>query len=145
KYFPALIESAKKFFTPHETLIFTDSHEDLGVTKQVACENSGYPKIILDRYRFMLSQKEWLSQFENILFLDTDVVFLSEMKKEEVFSDGITALDHPWPYDNIEPGWLPPYESRTESAAYVDKSKAKVYYQGCFVGGKSGSFLSMAE
>jgi hypothetical protein len=151
EFFPPLLESAKKFFSPHETLIFTDSNVDFGVTKQVHLDKPDesigpqrYPNILAKRYNIISSEGKWLSQFENILYMDTDVVFVDYVKAEDVFVDGITVMTHPWPAVEGDK-WKSPYESRPESAAYVDGTDYQTYYQGCVAGGRAFDFLKLAE
>lgn len=134
-YLVPLIESAKKYFVPHEILLFTDEC-NFDVSKQVKYERLGFPKDTLFRYHTILSQKEWLLQFDQIFYLDTDTLIMSNVGKE-IFSNGITAMRHPWVTSR--------FEENIKSTAYVDKTKASIYYQACIVGGKTNEFLNMCD
>ena len=138
-YAKELIASAKQFFVPHDVFLFTDSQEPFdGVSVQLHHAHLGYPGSTLMRYHAIVSQREALSNYDYIFYVDADMKFLSTVSAGEVFSAGITATEHP---GFIGGGGSP--ETRPKSAAYV--RELKVYYCGGFNGGTAKAFLAMAE
>jgi hypothetical protein len=138
-YLLPLLESARQFLTiPHETLVFTDTTANLGTARRAYHAGTG-SIVVLRRYRTILSEKQWLSKFRNIFFIDTDCTFAAPVG-DEIFSPDLTAVTHPF-----DPTGETGFESNPESTAYVDWTKSPAYYQGCFQGGTSEAWLAMAE
>src|SRR5208282_4095591 len=85
-----LIASAKKFFVPHDVVLFTDRDARFDVRHQFKCEPLGYPDATLYRYHTLLTQRTLLSGYDNIFYGDADAVFVSEVKESDIVSSGIT-------------------------------------------------------
>lgn len=137
KYAEPLIESARKFFVPHETILFTDCPDSLGADFHAYQKNSGFPETTLKRYHTFLGLRDFLERdFSNLFYVDIDALFVQPVG-EEIFSNGITATLHQNqnPYDLLE--------ERPESTAYL--KTVKEYYCGGFNGGTSTAFLDMAR
>ena len=133
QYTKPLIESAKKFFVPHQVLLFTDSPENYGVC-QVHQPNLGFPETTLKRYHIFLTQKEWLRQFDYAFYIDVDAIFVDYVGSE-IFSGGITATLHHSQKAELE--------SNPGSTAYLERTK--YYFCGGFNGGTTSAYLKMAE
>jgi len=133
-YIPPAIEALKKFFPPHDVLVFTDSEEPLDAIK-VYHPHTGWPQVTLRRFHATLSQRDSLLRYDHILFLDTDMLVCQPIVLEEIFGKGITAVVHPCFPDC--------FERRPESAACVVGDP--IYYQGCLVGGSTAEFITMCE
>lgn len=131
-----LIESANKYLIQHETLLFTDALSDFDV-KRVEIAHLGWPKAALLRYHTILTQKDYLTTFDQILHIDVDSYFVAPVG-EEVFSNGITAQIHPR-FLNREGT----FETNPRSTAYVPHGG--IYYLAALQGGQSAAFLKMAE
>lgn len=136
RFIRPLVGSADTFFVPHTTFLFTDSPEDYGVT-QFPHENLGYPLATLKRYHTFLTQRERLSKFDYVFYIDIDALFVSPVGPE-IFGSGITATKHQayhrGGYD---------LEENKQSTAYLPS--VRQYFCGGFNGGTSVSFLRMAE
>jgi hypothetical protein len=87
------------------------------------------------RYHAMLKQRELLSQYDQIFYMDIDMLVCNHVTEEEIFIEGLTAVIHP--------GYPDSFERRPESTAFVAGSPP--YYQGCFIGGCVRNFLEMCE
>lgn len=137
QYIRPLIESADRFFVPHDTFLFTDSPKDYGVF-QIYQKNLGYPQTTLRRYHSFLTIRKEIERYDYIFYVDIDAIFVQPVG-EEIFSNGITATRHHGfinkPCDCLE--------TNVQSAAYLPS--VTHYYCGGFNGGATGSYLAMAE
>jgi hypothetical protein len=133
QYIVPLIDSAKKFFVPHDVLLFTDSPGRYNSTS-VYLTPQGYPETTLKRYHTFLDHRDLWASYEHVFYVDIDAVFVDHVGPE-IFSDGITATRHHNQKDNL-------LENRKESFAYL--AKADQYYCGGFNGGRTPAYLEMA-
>ncbi len=133
-YILPLIASLKKFFPPCDVILFSDSEESFDAIK-VYQPNLGWPRATLTRYHAMLAQRELLSKYNYVFYLDVDMVVTRKIESEEICGDGLTAVLHP--------GFPTAFERRQESTAYVQGNPP--YYQGCFIGGERDEFLEMCQ
>lgn len=138
KYLKPAIDGAKKFF-PSDILLFTDSTEKYDVTKQVQIEHKGWPDVTLMRYHTILTEKEWLSQYDYVFYLDVDMQIIKTIPND-IYADGLTVVLHP---SFVGQSGTP--EIAECSTAYLPINKVKYYVMGSFQGGTSKSFLKMAE
>jgi len=138
-YADVLIESAKKFFIPHDVVLFTDSERDFDVTHKFDCLPLGFPDATLLRYHLFTTEEEILSSYEHIFYSDVDMRFVAPVDEDEILSNGITATMHPG-YAGL-PGTP---ETRPESTAYVGQP-LRNYFCGGFNGGAAQAFLTMAN
>jgi hypothetical protein len=136
----AMIASAKHFFVPHDVVLFTDSDERFDVRHQCVWPSYGYPEATLYRYHAVMSQHALLSEYDYVFYGDADALFVSRVKEEDIFSDGITATLHSGFCVKNTQGTP---EARPESAAYCPR--VKQYFCGGFNGGTSQAYLQMAE
>ncbi len=139
QYVRPLLESADKHFVPHETVLFTDSTEDFGVTKFWQ-RDLGYPLATLTRYHIFLKQKAYLEKFDYIFYSDIDMLFVGNVG-HEIFADGITATLHAGYVNNNLIN--APLERNPQSAAYLVQTNS--YYCGGFNGGTRAAYFTMAE
>lgn len=132
-----LIDSAKKFFVPHDVILFTDDLPSFDVPDVTYKPRLGYPNETLMRYHTMLTKRETLSRYDNVFYSDADNLFVAPVAEEDVFSDGITATAHP--------GYVGLHgtpETNPRSTAY--QPNVRTYFCGGFNGGTSVAFLRMA-
>jgi hypothetical protein len=134
-----LIASAKKFFVPHDVVLFTDRSEPFNVRHQIMQEPLGYPEATLYRYHAVESQWELLAQYDQIFYADADALFVALVQEEDIFSSGITATVHSGYYAQNQQGSP---ERNPASAAYL--ASVRTYYCGGFNGGESQAYLRMA-
>jgi hypothetical protein len=134
-----LLPDIKKFWPWADVLLFTDSAHKYDVTKQVYLKNQGWPNASLQRFDCFLSQREWLSQYAHVFYLDVDMRIVGTIGTS-ILSEGIVAATHPW----FETG-SGPTETRYQSKAYLPSAEARQYFCGAFVGGATQPFLTMSE
>jgi hypothetical protein len=135
RYVSPLINSLDEFFPPHDVMLFTDSEDSFDAIK-VPHAHLGWPHATLMRYHAILEQETSLSRYDQLFYMDIDMLACSKIEGEEVFSDGITAVLHP--------GYVTTFERNPESTACV-KGNPPNYYQGCLQGGDSKAFLGMCK
>jgi histo-blood group ABO system transferase len=133
-----LIASAKQFFVPHDVALFTDKPPEFDVPVKFDWEHLGYPRATLMRYHAIWGARETLSKYDHVFYSDADILFIAPVAGEEVFSEGITATEHP---GYVGLGGTP--ETNPRSAAYCPS--VRTYFCGGFNGGTSTPFLQMAE
>lgn len=143
QYITPLIESAKRFFVDHDVCLFTDCPDPYPVARQLTMKNEGFPGSTLHRYRTILTQREWLEQYDQMFYVDVDMLFVHKVT-DEIFSDGITAVRHPGrPIGDGSNSHPTELENNPYSTAYT--TSVKTYYCGGFNGGSVKAFLKMAE
>ena len=137
-YVRPLLESAKKYFVKHDAIVWTDSSHYFDDAEYVIEKDAeGFPNETLYRYRTIM-QEEWLLEdYDQLFYLDADMLFAAPVG-EEIFSEGITATLHPGYV-----GLRGTPETRIKSRAYCPIITA--YYCGGFQGGSSKAYLKMAK
>lgn len=149
KFVPPLVASLEKFFPPHDVVLFTDVEEVVGAPSLFAAVGSpptphviripqpdlGWPRATLMRYHAMLAQGNLLSQYDQIFYMDIDMLVCSPVTGDDIFSEGLTAVIHA--------GYPDAFERRRKSTAFVEGHP--MYYTGAFIGGNRRSFISMCE
>jgi hypothetical protein len=156
QYIQPLVDSAEKFFPPHDTLIWCDHTPD--ATKAgsrvfaINKEPLGYPNETLFRYRTFLSQEKRLRTYDYLYYCDVDMLFVAPISEEEIFSDGITATLHPgFAHQRTHPDgttvytYGSPERANKDSRAYIPWRTNNQYFCGGFNGGKASAYLEMAR
>lgn len=139
QYIRSLIESAKKYFVPHDVILWTDSLEKFDDHVWSAPKEClGFPEETLRRYHTFLEQGWLLKQYDQLFYCDVDMLFVAPVG-EEVFSDGITACTHPG-YS----GSCGTPERNPNSLAAIPFDADNKYFCGGFNGGERRAFLDMA-
>jgi hypothetical protein len=100
-------------------------------------ECAGYPNETLFRYHTFLREEWLLQKYDRLYYVDSDMLFVAPISEEEIFADGITAVQHP-----SYVGGLGTPETRPESTAYLPEPR--IYFAGGFIGGLTTDFLDMA-
>jgi histo-blood group ABO system transferase len=154
RFISPLLESANKFFVPHDTILWTDLSGLIGYrTHFISKTGLGYPNETLYRYHTFLREEEFLRKYDQLFYCDIDMLFVAPVTEDDIFSAGITATIHPgfavhrdrqcgFKLVSIPTSGTP--ERRFESTAYLDGSCNNRYFCGGFNGGNSDSFLRMA-
>jgi hypothetical protein len=137
KYAKSFIASAKKFFVPHDVAVFSNSALEFNEKIRIYKPHVGYPQATLTRYHSIWAAREELSKYDYMFYSDADMLFVDHVG-EEIFSDGITAVEHPGYVGG--PGTP---ETNPDSTAYCPH--VRTYFCGGFNGGTSGAFLRMAD
>lgn len=132
-----LLRSTKQYFVEHEAIVWTDNPHLYGDTNTISKEALGYPEETLRRYHTFLNYRALLNRYDQLFYCDVDMRFVAPVG-EEVFSDGITATEHP--------GYVGLHgdpEMRPHSTAYLPNPRT--YFCGGFIGGTTEAFLKMAD
>lgn len=137
-YAADLMRSAARFFVPHNTVLFTDCPNDLNADMEYIIPAAGFPEATLMRYHTILKAENLLRSFDFCYFCDSDMRFVSPIEESEIFSDGITATEHPGYV-----GRLGPSETNPKSASFCPQ--VKPYFCGGFDGGKTEAYIEMAK
>lgn len=140
-----LLDDIEKYFlTGHEIqcLLFTDHEVETSDNVKVSqIEHRPWPEPALKKYNYINSESEYLKNFDYLYLFDADIAIVDNVG-EEVLQDLVGVL-HPWKI--LEDKSVYPYETRSQSTAFVSDENRKKYYAAAFVGGKSDIFLKMAE
>jgi hypothetical protein len=167
-----LVESCENNFLPDiekEYIIFSDSDrikssERVTVVPQ---EKLGWPYDTMMRFHMFDSQREKLSEFDYLFFMNANLKIVSHIGEDILKTEGtcgIIATVHPGVYvrfvtPDLNVGQvgryqreifylnkkLYPLERREKSSFYVPFGEEFVYFQGCFNGGETEKFLSMSK
>jgi hypothetical protein len=129
RYAAELIDSARAFFRPTDTVDF-----------HVFPARPGWPDATLYRYHAILDRQEVLDH-DFVFLTDADMRFEAEVGPEIL--SPLTATHHPG-YVRVARSELP-YERRPVSSASVPAHRGAAYYAGGFVGGRRDSFLDLAQ
>lgn len=142
-----LIDSIEKYFLLNHDItihLFTDK---LFIANTVRCKfkqygipNYGFPQATLYRYKIFTEHAVFLSDSDYLFYLDVDMQVVSEVG-EEIFSNGLTVVNHPGFYKY---GWGS-NNNPIESLSYLPIEKRVNYYAGGFQGGKSDIYLYASE
>lgn len=106
-------------------------------------EAKKWPFGTLLRFEMMWQNRALLSEFDALFYIDADMKVVSEIGTE-VFGPKqawMTGVIHP----SFSRSGEESFERNEESRAFVTPEKRKTYFQGCFFGGDSESFLGMCE
>lgn len=132
------ILTAKKYFVPHDVVLFTDAPAAGDSIKHlIPYAHLGYPEASYRRYHAFAGASALLSQYEQIFYCDADMRFVAPVEEDEIFSPGITATEHPGFV-----GRRGDFEQNPASTAYCPTGKQ--YFCGGFNGGDSRTFLEMS-
>lgn len=121
--------------------LFTDNVQALQtVGKCFHISPRGYPNETLYRYHTILSKEHVLEQYDQLFYLDADMLFVKRVELEEIASDGLTATLHPGYFEEKTAGST---EKRRESTAFCIDNL--FYYAGGFQGGNAKAYLAAAK
>jgi hypothetical protein len=125
------------WFDP-QIYIFTDKPQQLQtMARTFVIDPLGYPKATLMRYHLIGSKAHILKEYDQLFYVDADMLFVDNVKEEYIASDGLTTTLHP---GYVGSKGTP--ESRPESTAFCNDNLA--YYCGGFQGGKASAYLQAA-
>jgi len=138
-----LIESARKHFCTNSQVtyfVFTDGQLDTDAADVVLLPHGivTWPFATMCRCHAYVHHADALARMDYVFACDADMLFVNEVG-EEILSERV-ATHHPGYY-----GRSGTFETRRESAAYVDASVARPYFAGGFYGGTAQEFLKIAR
>jgi histo-blood group ABO system transferase len=148
QFVESLLEKISQYFLADiehniSCLLFTDNEMEY-YSNNIKVSNiihKPWPEPALKKYNYIVSEEDFLKDFDYLYLFDADVGFVDKVG-EEVLQDLIGVLH---PYKIMEPKEVYPYEKRIQSTAYVADENHDKYYAAAFVGGKSETFLNMAK
>ena len=148
KYFQNYYENCEKYFLPNSKktyFCFTDADfqgeipENINV---IYTEQESWPLPTLHRFKYILSQKTNLIQYDYLIYLDADMLVNEKILEEEILTDNhFIGVYHPGFYKKDQ---AMPYEKRKISQAYVSQETG-MYWQGSLWGGKIPFIFEMIE
>ena len=154
-FLPKYYENIEKYFLPNSEktiLAFTDGEldgtpENLKVFSQ---EHLDWPYITLKRFEIINKAREIINDHDWFVFIDGDALVVDRIEEEEFFTDKpLFGVHHPCHYLKMPPHNQYPgaYEITENCNAAVDleKYQPKVYYQGCFWGGRTPEVCAMID
>ena len=154
-FLPKYYENIEKYFLPNSDktiLAFTDGEldevpENIKVFSQ---EHLNWPYITLKRFEIINKAREIISNHDWFVFIDGDALVVDRIEEEDFFTDKpLFGVHHPCHYLKMPPHNQYPgaYEITENCNAAVDleKYQPKVYYQGCFWGGKVPEVCAMID
>ncbi len=132
---------------------YADMDETLKGVTLTETEGIEWPAPTLMRYHLFLQQEDKLKDFDHIFYLDADMRIVATIG-DEVFSNGLTAAEHPM--YSLRKEYIPPYEPNPASTAYIqrvgrvidDNGKPRFkpyYYAGGFQGGVASEFIEAMQ
>ena len=139
-YIQPLLASARTYFVPHTPIVFSDA-DDIGCGQLpfMKIPHESWPGPTLHRYRTMMNAYNFLKAFDNLFYIDVDMLFVAPVGYE-IYADGVTATLHPGYV-----GQCGTPERRQNSTAYIPKEVKSRYFAGGFNGGTQDAFLTMAS
>jgi hypothetical protein len=96
------------------------------------------------RFKMFNQIKEDLIKLDFLFFLNANMLFISTVGEEVIPNqscDFLCGVNHPGYFNKNKDTF--PYERRTESSVCIIDGDS--YFQGCFFGGKSDSFMNMSK
>lgn len=145
QFIQGLITSADKYFLNDNDVVyyvFTDSACEIQSRRpivKIPTEHQSFPYASMNRYKYIWENHDKFSQEEYLYYIDVDCSFVDEIKGENIFGD-LVGVRHC--------GFLgggAPFETNTNSMAYVEPSRQRFYYGGGFDGGKRENYLAMVK
>lgn len=153
-FLPKYYENIHKYFLPNtekKFFVFTDGEgdypDDISYYNQ---EHLNWPFITLKRFEIINKAKDKIKDSDWLVFLDADTLVVDEILEEEFFSDKkYFGVHHPCHYLKMPPHDKLPaaFETNKKSLAYFDvySIEPKIYFQGCFWGGKTPYILNAID
>jgi len=134
-----LVPSAQKdfyFFTDEPLSWFDDS------VKWQKIDHEPWPYITLKRFEFISRCVDQLSQYDFVLYFDSDMEFVDTLVNFNVKSKKYYAVCHPSVVNNLN-FW--PVETNKSSTAYIADCNRCIYVQGCLWGATGDSIEYMVN
>lgn len=137
--------------------IITKGYAEMGTSLEgvniIETEPVEWPAPTLMRYHLFLNEKERLSTYDYIFYLDADMRVVAKIS-DEILNEGLLAAEHPM--YSLRKQYIPPYEPNPASQAYIKRTGRVVdeagkprfkpyYYAGGFQGGIASKFIEAME
>lgn len=149
-FFDEFYNSVNNLFLPKDEktfFVFTDTKfEEKDNLIQIEQKKLGWPFDTMNRFHFLCQIQDQLIDYDYIFFFNINMKVIKEIGYEVLpgkENDYLMGCNHPlhfnWPIDSL------PYERNPKSECYIPYGKGRIYYQGCFNGGRSEEFLEMSK
>ena len=154
-FLPKYYENIEKYFLPNSEktiLAFTDGELD-GTPENIKVfsqKHLDWPYITLKRFEIINKARKIILDHDWFVFIDGDALVVDRIEEEDFFTDKpLFGVHHPCHYLKMPPHNKYPgaFEITENCNAAVDleKYQPKVYYQGCFWGGKVPEVCAMID
>jgi hypothetical protein len=141
RFIEPLLESARKYFVPHDSVLFTDdSNTRYSATTQIIKKALGFPGETLNRYSTVVEYYNILLKYKHVFYIDVDMLFVDYVTRGILVEHGLVATLHP---GFVGTEGTP--ERRIYSRAYIAPGSDNDYYCGGFNGGATIDYLAMAH
>ena len=153
-FLPKWYESCEKYLVPNvnkQYYVFTDGELNDPPENMIPYyqEHLSWPNITLLRFGTILRARDFLSKSDWVLFLDADMLPVTEVTEEELFTDKkYIGVHHPCHFIGMNPHTKYPgaFETNQNSLACVsEKDDTSVYFQGCIWGGRVPDVIDMMK
>lgn len=153
-FLPKWYESCEKYLVPtvkKQYYVFTDGDLNDPPENMIPYgqEHLSWPYITLLRFDTILRASDYLSKSDWVLFLDADMLLVSEVTEQDLFTDKkYIGVHHPCHFMGMNPHNKLPgaFETNTNSLACVtDSDDTSIYFQGCLWGGKVPHVIDMMK
>jgi histo-blood group ABO system transferase len=141
RFIEPLLESARRYFVPHDSVLWTDSADSKSwsATQVITKKPLGFPGETLNRYSTIISAYNILLNYKHLYYVDVDMLFVDHVDPTLSEVDGLVATLHP---GFVGTEGTP--ERRKESRAYIEPGSDNHYFCGGFNGGSTMAYLNMA-
>lgn len=153
-FLPKWYESCEKYLVPtvkKQYYVFTDGDLNDPPENMIPYgqEHLSWPYITLLRFDTILRASDYLSKSDWVLFLDADMLLVSEVTEQDLFTDKkYIGVHHPCHFMGMNPHNKLPgaFETNTNSLACItDSDDTSIYFQGCLWGGKVPHVIDMMK
>jgi hypothetical protein len=139
RFIEPLLESARKYFVPHDSVLLTDLQTRSSATTQIIKKALGFPGETLNRYNTVVEYYNVLLKYKHVFYVDVDALFVAPVDPSILVEHGLVATLHP---GFVGTEGTP--ERRKASRAYIELGSDNNYYCGGFNGGSTVAYLNMA-
>jgi hypothetical protein len=135
QFLAPMIRSAREHFFAGDftPLVFSDQKPSIEC-EWTEIKHRGWPNATLYRYHDILTGP--INKFDYLFYCDVDMLFVGDVA-DEILGKLVATL-HPGYAE--KPRRRFPYETRTQSTAYIPNDQGTHYYAGAFQGGDTESF-----
>jgi hypothetical protein len=152
-FVPDLVRTAEDNFLPgleKHYFIFSDTCTakdlDSNNISIIPQEKLGWPFDTMMRFHMFLSIKEELEKFDYVFFLNANLIFSKEIRREDLkLHEGhqLLGVQHPGFYLTNRSKF--PYERNPDVSCNIPPNEGDFYFQGCFNGGRSSEWIEMCH
>jgi len=151
KFFEELYTSFEELFLKNsdkQYFVFTDDKEIKSThnIRKVYQEKLGWPNDTMMRFHMFNRIEQELLKSDFVFFVNANMKAIKEVGEEIIplqQNDYLMGAIHPG-FVHCSPGEYT-YDRNPNSTCYIEPDAGKIYYQGCFNGGRSIEFMKMSN